>query len=109
MFLKCLYKFAIYYVEYQNSNFGYPLLTENQMIVPENPLYQENRLLGADSPLPTMPNITTMAEPRNQFANSHSDAFRSSMVTIPLDKLKRMRAAKGKLIISNIFIRLFYG
>lgn len=78
------------------------------MMVPENPLYTENRLMGADSPLPTMPNMTTLAEPRNQFVNSRSDAFRTSMAAIPLDKLKRMRAAKGKLIISDIFTYLFY-
>lgn len=86
---------------YQNSNFGYPLLTENQMMLPENPLYTENRLISADSPLPTLPNMTTLSEPRNQFANSRPDAFRSSMVPVPLDKLKRMRAAKDLYNVLN--------
>ncbi|XP_019847657.1 uncharacterized protein LOC109579897 [Bactrocera dorsalis] len=86
---------------YQNSNFGYPIMNENQMMVPENPLYTENRLMGADSPLPTMPNMTTLAEPRNQFVNSRSDAYRTSMAAIPLDKLKRMRAAKDLYNVLN--------
>lgn len=58
---------------------------------PETPLFPDNRLMGVDSPLPAMPSLTPMPESRGM----RPDAFRSGMVTIPLDKLKRMRAAKG--------------
>ncbi|XP_012155407.1 uncharacterized protein LOC105664638 isoform X2 [Ceratitis capitata] len=61
------------------------------------PTTMHNRLMGVDSPLPAMPSITPMPESRGM----RPDAFRSGMVTIPLDKLKRMRAAKDLYNILN--------
>ncbi|XP_012155406.1 uncharacterized protein LOC105664638 isoform X1 [Ceratitis capitata] len=84
-------------MQYQNSSYGYPFLPENQLMPPEAPLFPDNRLMGVDSPLPAMPSITPMPESRGM----RPDAFRSGMVTIPLDKLKRMRAAKDLYNILN--------